>query len=156
METRLATPKDLGDIQALNHKLFELEYANFDPYLKVGWSLGEDGKKYFSDAIENRRAIVAVEGGKTIGYLAGSFKLDEPYTKGIIAELENMFVAEAYRGDGVGKTLVEEFIKLCREKNVDDIRVTASAKNIGAISFYERAGFAHHNIVLNLKTGGKK
>ncbi|MDR1477276.1 MAG: hypothetical protein LBI17_04085, partial [Rickettsiales bacterium] len=89
METRLATTKDLGDIQALNHKLFELEYTNFDSDLKVGWSLGEEGKKYFSDAIENRRAIIAAEDGKTIGYLVGLFELDEPYTKGRIAELDN-------------------------------------------------------------------
>ncbi len=39
----------LKDIQNLNNQLFELEYNNFDPALKVGWTFEKDGEKCLKD-----------------------------------------------------------------------------------------------------------
>ena len=46
IEIKRASIKDLEDIQRLNNQLFELEYTNFDPTLKVGWPFEIEGIKY--------------------------------------------------------------------------------------------------------------
>lgn len=62
-----------------------------------------------------------------------------------------MFIMESYRGQGIGKMFFDAFVKECHDKNITDIRVTASAKNKGAIAAYEKWGFSTKNTTLNYK-----
>jgi len=65
-----------------------------------------------------------------------------------LAEAENMFVLEKYRSSGVGKQLLQGFIKWCKAKGVKRIRAVASAQNIRAIEFYRREGFKDSTLAL--------
>jgi GNAT superfamily N-acetyltransferase len=149
IQIRKATIKDLPAVQELNNKLFELELANFDPNLIPNWPISDAGKEYFTDMIENHFVLVAEDKDKVVGYFAGTIGITEFYTKGTLAEIDNMFSLESYRGKGVGKMFFDSFAGECRAAGVDSIRATASAKNENAIASYKKWGFAPKNITLN-------
>lgn len=148
---RKATIDDLEDIQRLNNELFKYEYKKFDPLLVVGWPFTESGEKYFRDIIENEVAFVAVDNDATVGYLAGTMDVKNSCYMGTMAELDNFYVDERYRGNGIGGKMVDEFKKYCSEKGVDTIKVTASALNLGAVAFYKKNGFNESETTLRYK-----
>jgi len=144
-----ATLADLSDIQVLNNGLFELELANFDPNLIPGWPLSDEGKNYFTNMIENNFVLVAKDDAKVVGYFAGTIGITEIYTKGALAEMDNMFILDAYRRQGIGKQFFDIFVAECKKQNISAIRATASYKNKAAITSYEKWGFGPKNITLN-------
>jgi ribosomal protein S18 acetylase RimI-like enzyme len=150
-EIRRANINDLEEIQRLNKALCVLEQENFDPTTRTDYSFSEQGKTYFTNNIESSDsfAVVAEVEGKVVGYLIGSIKEPEDFrTITSIAEADNTFVEESYRGKGIGSAMYKEFENWCKERGVQKIRHTASAKNINAIAFYESSGSEKYNIVL--------
>jgi GNAT superfamily N-acetyltransferase len=100
---------------------------------------------------EKEIALVADEGGKVVGYLvvtmySHSFRRENP-----IAELENMFIEEPYRRQGIGKQLIAEAKKLAKEKGAKRLKVGAVAQNEKAISFYHSCGFEDFDLTLQMK-----
>ena len=148
---REARLEDLESIEKLNNNLFELEYNNFDDTLKVGWPFQKEGKEYFEYMIKNEIIFVAEVEEKIVGYLAGSICKEVSYITETFAELDNMYINEEYRRFGIGTLLINEFKKYCKEKNIQNIKVTASAKNSTAIQFYMKNGFEDYNITLKYK-----
>ena len=148
---RKANLEDLTSIQELNNKLFDLEYNNFDDTLKVGWPFEKEGKEYFENMIENEIVFVAQIEDNVVGYLAGSICEQINYVKESFAELDNMCLDEEYRRFGIGTLLMDEFKKYCKEKNMQNIKVTASATNNRAIQFYMKNGFEDYNVTLRYK-----
>ena len=148
---RRANINDLSCIQDLNNSLFELEYNNFDDTLKVGWPFEKEGKEYFEYMLKNQIIFMAEAEGKIAGYLAGTICKEVSYITETFAELDNMYINEEYRRFGIGTLLINEFKKYCKENNVQNIKVTASAKNNKAINFYMKNGFEDYNITLKYK-----
>ena len=148
---RIATINDLNAVQELNNSLFELEFNNFDDTLKVGWPFEKDGKEYFEYMIENEIVFVAEAEEKIVGYLAGSICEQISYITETFAELDNMCIDDQYRRFGIGTLLINEFKKYCKEKNIQNIKVTASAKNSRAIQFYIKNGFEDYNVTFKYK-----
>lgn len=145
-----ATIDDLETIQDLNNKLFELEYNNFDPSLKIGWPYEIAGEEYFKDLIENQIIYLALAEKEIVGYLAGSIHVESSYNTTSIAELDNMFILEEYRKYGLGTKLFNEFKSYCIENKIQELKVTASAKNINAIKFYQKNGFEEFETTLKM------
>ena len=148
---RKATINDLNSVQELNNSLFDLEFNNFDDTLKQGWPFEKDGKEYFEYMIKNEIVFVAEVEEKVVGYLAGSICEQISYITETFAELDNMCIDEAYRRFGIGTLLMNKFKKYCKENNIQNIKVTASAKNSRAIQFYMKNGFEDYNITLKYK-----
>lgn len=144
---RQAVISDLAVIQTLNNKLFELEYANFDNTLQVGWSFGEIGREYFKNIIENKAAIVAEVDSQVVGYLSGSFKNELSYLNINYAEIDTLYIDTAYQSDGIGTMLINRFKELCRNHGAQKLRLTASAKNIKARNFYSKKDFVEHEVI---------
>ena len=67
-----------------------------------------------------------------------------------MAELESMYVREAYRGQGVGQQLVQKFLEWARERGVERVSVTAYVANERAVAFYEKLGFTAKSLTLEL------
>lgn len=151
IEIKRASIKNLSDIQNLNNQLFELEYANFDPALKVGWPFEKDGEEYFSDLLNNEIVYIAVVDDKIIGYLAGSINIETSYVTKSLAEVENMFILEDYRKYGIGTKLMNAFKKYCANEGIQEIKVTASAKNKNAINFYKKNDFEDFEMTFKIK-----
>lgn len=148
---RKATIDDLTSIQELNNSLFDLELRNFDDTLKQGWPFEKEGKEYFEDMIKNEMVFVAETEEKVVGYLAGSICEQISYITETFAELDNMCINEEYRRCGIGTLLINEFKKYCKEINIQNIKVIASAKNSRAIQFYMKNGFEDYNVTLKYK-----
>lgn len=142
---------DLRQIKKLNLLLFELEYKNFDNTLNCNWTFGKVGTKYYQDRIlkDNGCVLVARNNRKIVGYLAG-FVFQKNPCRNVkkFSELENMYVLKEYRGKGVGTGLCNEFIKWCKNKQAEIIRVSASAKNTRAINFYKNNNFKDYELHL--------
>ena len=148
---RRANINDLNAVQESNNSLFELEFNNFDDTLKLGWPFEKDGKEYFEYMIKNEIVFVAEVEEKIVGYLAGSICEPISYITESFAELDNMCIDDEYRRFGIGTLLINEFKKYCKEKNIQNIKVTASAKNSRAIQFYMKNGFEDYNLTLKYK-----
>lgn len=148
---RKAVLEDLISIQKLNDNLFDLEFNNFDDTLKREWALEKEGQEYFEDMIKNEIVFVAQIEDKIVGYLAGNICEKISYITETFAELDNMCIDDEYRRFGIGTLLMDEFKKYCKEKNMQNIKVTASAKNSRAIQFYMKNGFEDYNVTLKYK-----
>lgn len=153
---RKANENDLEDIRKLNYKLFELEYNYFDPALNMEWTFSSIGENYFKDTIKNGIVLLAIEDNKIIGYLAGSINIKLSYVTKTLAELDNCYVEEEYRNQGIGKQLLEEFKKYCLSQGIEEIKVTCSAKNTNARKFYESNKFENFEITYKMKIGSEK
>jgi GNAT superfamily N-acetyltransferase len=141
MEIRRAKKKDLDTIIKLNRELFLFE-KNFSDKYNVEWPTQQAGIDYFRYRIESGIVFLADEDGRAIGYVCGKvfdnyFNMKDPH----LAELENMFVEEGYRGKGVGKMLIEEFEKECRAEGAKAISVRSIIRNSNAVEFYKSVGF---------------
>lgn len=147
---RKAEIEDLNIIQNLNNELFKLEYNNFDPSLKVGWPFEKDGEEYFSDLIKNEIVFIALVDNNVVGYLAGSIHVESSYITKSLSELDNMFILEKYRKYGIGTKLINEFKNYCINLGIEELKVTASAKNINAINFYKKNGFEDYEVTFKM------
>lgn len=148
IEIKRADISNLKDIQDLNHQLFELEFNNFDSSLKVGWTYEKEGTDYFTEMLNNEVVYTALVENKIVGYLAGSVNIQNSYVTKSLAEVDNMFILEDYRKYGIGSKLMNEFKKYCIQNNIEELKVTASAKNSNAINFYKKNGFEEFEITL--------
>ncbi len=140
---RKATPADLESILKLNQELCQKEHDEYDETINQDYPFTGNGKKYFTFRIESAdsQAFVAESGKDAIGYLVGGIIKAEDYrTVKKLAEVENMYIKAAFRGNGIGARLLEQFEMWCREQNVERIRFVASAENEKAISFYKTNG----------------
>lgn len=139
-----ATIKDLLQIQELNLKLFKKELQEYDPILNLDWTFGAEGTKYFKERLtkNNSCVLLAMLKKQTVGYLCGSLLKKEAYRHTPpMAKLENIFVLDKYRSQGVGGKLYQEFENWCRAKKVKKIKVNAYAKNKRALKFYKANKF---------------
>ena len=150
IQIRKATLNDTKAIQKLNHELFKLEKKCFDSTLITDWPLSKEGEKYFEDLIKNSYVIIALKDEVPVAYLAGSISDKCPYSLLQYGEINNMFVDSSSRGQGIGKTLVDNFKQYCAEKNIQNLKVVASAKNKKAQEFYKKQGFSEFDITLTI------
>lgn len=146
---RKATIKDLGSISKLNKELFEYEIKYGDEYSQ-DWTYSEGAQSYFKRRIESERgiALVAEVDGEVVGYML-SFIAEYPYRLStMIAEIENTFVKEEFRGKGAGRKLAEETKRIAKEKGAKRLKVVASYKNTRGIKFYHSIGFQDFDLIL--------
>lgn len=151
IEIKKADITYLKDIQNLNNELFELEYSNFDPALRVGWTFEQEGTKYFTNMLNNEIVYIALYKNIVVGYLAGSINIQGSYVTKSLAEIDNMFVLEEYRKYGIGTKLINTFKEYCLKNKIEELKVTASAKKANAIKFYMKNGFNEFEITLKQK-----
>lgn len=148
---RKAKIEELKIVQDLNSELFTSDGPR-DKYMNHNWPHNE-GKEYFSKRIvgDNSICLVAEIDNQIVRYLAGAAMDVESWRPVKRTELENMFVKEEFRSQGVGAKLVEEFIKWSKEKGVDRSLVVAYATNEKAIQFYQRMGFDPESVSLEIE-----
>ena len=99
----------------------------------------------------NEVVFIAEANNKIVGYLAGSINVEQSYNTRTFAELDNMYILEEYRKYGIGSKLVNELKTYCRSLGIQELKVTASYKNINAINFYRKNGFEDFDLTLKMK-----
>ena len=67
--------------------------------------------------------------------------------------LNDIVITEKFRGQGLGKYLMKEFIKISKDKKVDRIGLGARKENKFAINLYKKLGFKiiGYNFGMNIK-----
>lgn len=78
--------------------------------------------------------VVAEAGGGVVGYTATWYVVDQ-------AELGNVAVAEAWRGQGVGALLVEYALRNAARRGTREVFLEVRPTNVSARRLYERFGF---------------
>jgi ribosomal protein S18 acetylase RimI-like enzyme len=150
---RKATIGDLSDIQHLRKLLFELERSEFDSALNIEWSYEDAGKQTLTDQIEkgNNLALIAESNSKIVGFLTGS-TWSEATMKDhqLIGQLENIFVMDDFRGQGIGSELIKKFVGWAKNKGAVRLIIVASHLNKKAIGLYKKMGFVDHTIKLRM------
>lgn len=147
---RHATSKDLKLCQDFRNQLYSYEIENFDNNIVDKWAFSSYGKSDMKSAIKNGKIFLAFDGVKAVGYL-NSIVLEETYLKEKVAKLDEIFIKEDYRGQGIGKLLVKHFLDYYKQNGVKSVRVKCDFKNDDAIEFYKHIGFDELHLELDKK-----
>jgi ribosomal protein S18 acetylase RimI-like enzyme len=140
---RKATQKDLDELLALSTRLIKFD-QQFDSTMDVSWPRSSAGRVFFTKRLESDDGLVLMaELDKVaVGYLiGGKVPAEEFRTLSFLAELEEMFVDENYRGYAIGAKLWTEFLNWCRLHKLPRITVSVAVRNQHAIDFYKKMGF---------------
>ena len=78
------------------------------------------------------------------------------YFEGVVAEgikvesnvADQPVNEDIYRG---ARNRVDNLIKYAKENNIEELKVTASAKNVNAILFYKKNGLEEFDVTLKMK-----
>lgn len=65
---------------------------------------------------------------------------------GLVGEIQEFFIHQKYRGQGVGRALINEILNYAEENNLKSIEVTTNKKRVENVAIYENLGFTlSHN-----------
>ena len=107
----------------------------YEEEIKIfGKSLGE--MTLYNEILHNKmsRYFIALVDKKRAAYVGSWLTIPN-------AEILNLFVLEEYRGQGIGKKLVDEVIKVCNKEKIDMLTLEVRVSNNYAIKMYEDIGF---------------
>jgi len=102
---------------------------------------------------KNNELIVAEKDGEIVGTLQITFTPSISFQGGKRATVESVRVDEKYRGQGLGKELMQWAIERAREENCVAMQLTTNSDRKDAHRFYEDLGFkgTHLGMKLYLK-----
>jgi len=83
---------------------------------------------------ENREYIVAKDGKEIVGFAGIIISLDD-------AEITNIVTKKDRRREGIGNALLNELIRISKEKGKDNLSLEVNEENEYAIRLYEKNGF---------------
>ena len=126
MKTRLAAAKDSEEVAAIIKRHAQDDY--------MGYATFND--TYIKDKMKkNNFFFVAEDSDKIVGCIRASIvDLD-------LAEIRTLCVDEGYRKKGLATELLQEALKLLREKKMRKVAARSKADNTEVIRLFEKAGF---------------
>ena len=92
--------------------------------------------------IEEDEAVFLLTGKGPDGFAQLRFR-PSLITGALGAHLEELYVAPAERGRGLGRALLEAAIEIAREKGANHIDLNTSETDVAARELYESAGFTN-------------
>ena len=96
------------------------------------------------------RLWVAESEGKVLGYLAVTLGFSLEY-RGRDAFIDELFIAESGRGQGLGREAMTIAEAYCREVGVKALHLEVERHREPALSLYRRVGFEEHDRYLMTK-----
>jgi GNAT superfamily N-acetyltransferase len=149
---RLATTEDFENLMALSEELaaFNIQLGQRRP---LRWRNGRQDyfRPFVSGALRDpstHRIVVAEADGRVIGTCHTALKGDsEPCA----AHVHTLIVAEAWRGRGIGRRLLDDAFEWCDRVGADEVSLNVAWPAVETRRFYERYGFEAVN-TLYVKT----
>lgn len=142
-------PLERGDLEALVSLMEELSESartevgfsveRFEPILQA---MGERPELYSN--------LVAVAGGEVVGFVSVVYYRSFFHRVGT-ALINELVVARAHRGAGVGSLLIEAVKEESLRRAMDEIEVGTEKGNRAAQGFYHSQGFAEEYLLLGME-----
>ena len=110
-------------------------------------------RERFLEAIQERQLYVAKLGGVAVGYVLLKFRhYDWPgMVRRKVMLVDEICVEEAYRGQGIGKAMMEDVHALAKAFGCTDLQLGVYPQNDGAVAFYQKCGFTIRSIEMQRK-----
>ena len=147
---RMAGPKDAEAI----HQMIMALARDTDAESKASSSPADFLKFGFGDDALFE-ALIAERNSEPVGlylyFYSFSTWLGEP---GIY--IQDLYVADAERGSGLGRRLMHETAKRGRQRQASHLRLTVDRPNNSARQFYEHIGMHHRDDELTFHIGGRE
>lgn len=143
IEILLANKNDVADIAKLSYEVGRLHDEALPDYFKP--STKEDHLRIISEMLNSKTEVIfkAVYEGNFCGFLC--LLVPERPRNGFIHEktgvILNLGVDEAYRGKGIGTTLIDAAEKYLRQKGITAMEFDVYTFNVRAVKLYERLGY---------------
>ena len=111
----------------------------------------EELEKDLINNLNELSTIVLIKDNKIVGYL--SYKIKGEYKKKL--DIDQLVIEENYRGQGLGKKLVEQAKVIAKENNCTRIELNCWLFNKNALSMYEHIGFERQRIIYEMSLDGE-
>jgi ribosomal protein S18 acetylase RimI-like enzyme len=131
---RVATAGDAPIAARLLHD-FNSEYDEYTPGTEA---LAERAR----ELIEAGEVTILLGGEDDVGLVQLRFR-PSIWSDSLEAYLQELYVAPAHRGRGIGRALLEMAIDLARDRGASSIDLGTSVDDVAAIGLYESAGFTN-------------
>lgn len=127
-----------GDLNFVYKAICELENEVLD---------FEVFQKIFNENISNPKNLylIAEKGTEGLGFI--SFHTQNLlHHCGLVGEIQEFFIHQKYRGQGVGRLLINKILDFAEQHNLKSIEVTTNKKRVENVAIYENLGFTlSHN-----------
>ena len=137
------TRRTSADAQALLRKFLSED----EHYLDSSAAYGDKGPKALERAVDlflRKPEIgfvwLAYTDGKAAGVCIVCYAISTS-VGGVVAKLDDVFVADGYRGKGVGTKMIAALKKELKKRKVGRIDTAVHKRNPGAARYYARLGF---------------
>jgi ribosomal protein S18 acetylase RimI-like enzyme len=142
---RRAIATDVSSLGRLGALLVQ-EHYEFDKrrFLEPTASTPHHYGEFLATQLNDRDAVVLVaeQDHAVIGYAYGTLEgYDYMALRGPAAVLQDLIVDPAYRGRGVGRSLLEAMLAALTSKGAPRVMLSTAERNEAAHRFFERVGF---------------
>jgi ribosomal protein S18 acetylase RimI-like enzyme len=110
-------------------------YTGARGQLRTLFEEAEDSAQELDAYIEAGGVLVAIANDRVLGHLQLIDGADDT------SEIKNMAVEAAYRGRGIGRSLIDAAIDLARANGRSTLTVATASADVGNLRFYQLAGF---------------
>lgn len=141
---RAARPGDLGALYALMEMYDDYDRHKFDR---------KKARNAMRRMLGDRRlgtVLIALDGKRPIGYLVLALGYSLEFG-GRDAFIDEFFIAEEYRGKGLGKAVLAQAQKVAKRRQVKALHLEVTRHNDRVIGFYRKDGFVDHDRYLMTK-----
>ena len=154
IQIRAMRPDDFDAVQEIFHTVHAMHQENRpDLYRKLDAPLS---RTYYTQMVENPGgiALCAECGGKVAGvaYTYMKAPTENPVmVPRITAFMDDLAVHPDFRGQGIGRALLEESRRQALARGAVSLELMVWAFNQNAIEFYEHAGMAPRSMIMEMK-----
>lgn len=139
-------PARAGDVDAMTALWTEFMdfHAERDPWFKRSESGHTRFAEFIAERLEDERSVVLVAeaDGEVVGHaLAMIVKRVPVFEPEDYAQIMDVAVAGKHRRSGIGMRLVQEMMRLFRQRGIRRVEVTAAVSNEAATAFWRTMGF---------------
>lgn len=99
-------------------------------------------KEIFNENISNQKNVYLIAENENEGLGFISFHTQNLlHHCGLVGEIQEFFIHQKYRGQGVGKQLIERIMNYADQNNLKSIEVTTNKRRVENVLIYENLGF---------------
>jgi ribosomal protein S18 acetylase RimI-like enzyme len=165
----LARAADADELVELMREFYAFEHIAFDEgaarcalrqilsdgklgviYLIRAGARESEGAQAEKEAEEKEAGVTAETAAETAGYLVITFGFSLEF-HGRDAFVDELFLRESFRGQGIGQACVEFAAEVCRGEGIAALHLEVERANARAQALYRRSGFSDHDRYLLTK-----